>query len=42
MKILQLDENYFRIAEKRIDEAIKNADMVEQADTTDLKSVAKT
>lgn len=38
---IELDEHYFRIAEKRIDEAIKNADMVEQADTTDLKSVAK-
>ena len=25
---IELDENYFRIAEKRIDEAIKNADMV--------------
>lgn len=27
---IELDENYFRIAEKRIDEAIKNADMVER------------
>lgn len=27
---IELDENYFRIAEKRIGEAIKNADMVER------------
>lgn len=27
---IELDEHYFRIAEKRIDEAIKNADMVER------------